>query len=68
MTEKRTERRASGTGDPGALAATDQTPEPAATEEWPRTIRTTMEPWRDYRVGPEEYGDLKARGLIEEEK
>ena len=36
-----------------------------ASEAWPRKVRTTMQPWREIEVGPEEYHDLSARGVIE---
>lgn len=37
------------------------------TAKWPRTIRTTMEPHREYLVEEPEYLDLKAQGLIKSE-
>lgn len=37
---------------------------PARKSEWPKTIRTTMEPDREYEVGEAEYTDLSRRRLI----
>lgn len=32
--------------------------------EWPKRVRTTMEPDREYEVGEDEYTDLVRQGLI----
>lgn len=69
----RAARRDTGPGYPDAVAADVEATEeleaakaePAA--EWPRTIRTTMEPHREYQVGESEYLDLQAQGLLSEE-
>lgn len=46
---------------------TEQKPARKSEQTWPRTIRTTMEPHRDYQVEESEYLDLKAQGLIKSE-
>lgn len=30
----------------------------------PIKVRTTMQPWRELQVSPQEYADLKAQGLV----
>lgn len=35
--------------------------------EWPKRVRTTMQPHRDIEVGPEEYLDLSRQMLLHTE-
>lgn len=36
------------------------------TDEWPKKVRTTMQPGREIEVGPEEHLDLSRQGLLAE--
>jgi hypothetical protein len=55
---------------------TEPTPEPTEpvetfslpAEEFPRTVRTTFEPGRDIEVTATEYAELKAQGVLAENK
>jgi hypothetical protein len=52
----------------------DSTPKPApapakaARPEWPKTVRTTIQPEVDLEVGEAEYTDLSRQGLLVTEK
>lgn len=46
----------------------DKPARPAPEQKWPRKVRTTMEPDRVREVGPAEYADLTAWGVIKSEE